>query len=882
MNKKKNIKPPGAAEWMMKKFFHDSGSYTTIADLEEVFLGMAEKNIFTAKFWYWKQLISALPAYFFNKIYWVFIMFKNYLKTGFRYIKRQKLNSAVNIFGLSLGLACCILIFLFAADEYSYDRFYEKSDRIFAVVQHIHHFNDTRIGSPAPMGQALKENYPEVTDCVRLYDYFSGLVKYKNNIFNEDILLSDPNFFGIFSFTLEKGNPETAIESENSVVISRNMAVKYFGNEDPMGKELTITIRTREKNFIVSGITENCPKSSTIQFDFLINLKNYESVAGRGLLSRWDMNLSYKAFLLLEDGASSGAVEQKFPDFINNYFKPNAERIFNNQRNRDFSSPEGEIVSYRLLNIQDLHFSPGISRFGNESDKSSLFILGGIAVFILLIALINYMNLFTGTSSVRATEIGVRKILGADKNKIALQFLSESFIITVFSFIISIVILLGLLPVFNQLVNKQLGIDYILNLKSILFIVFFILTVSFISGSFSAFIVAKFQPVEIIKGKFRIGGKNLFTKGLVILQFSFSIILLISTLIMGKQIRYIKNRDPGFQKEGLVAIKTYEDNSSKGALLIDLFKNNVIDHNSVLNVTGVLSTFNKNIMYSAPHNVNGNRVFLNINRVHYGFLNTMGINLVEGRDFSAEHITDTTAIIVNRKFISAMNIEEPVGKNIQINITGNPTFRIIGIVDDYGVNKLDTDIMPVMLYISPRIPLYYIIVKIAGDNIPGTIEFLKRMYKQIQPDKPFTFSFIDDEIEASYYSYVKWNKIIDYSLILALIITCIGMYCLTSMIFSGRVKEIGIRKVLGASVFEIFYSLIKEFMFLVFIANIISWPAAYFLMSRWMDNFAYKAGFGFPIFLLSGILSFIFVFLTIIYQGIKACGKNPVDSLRYE
>ena len=882
MKKNTDIKPPMAAEWLMKKFFSDSGSYTTIADLEEVFLNMAEKSIIAAKFWYWRQLASALPVYFFNKVHWIFIMFRNYLKTGFRYIKRQKLNSAVNILGLSLGLASCILIFLFVADEFSYDRFHKKSDRIFTILQHIYHFNDTRTGSPAPMAPALKENYPEVIDCVRLYDYFSGLVKYKNNIFNEDILLSDPSFFNVFDFPLEKGNPQTAINSENSVVISRNMAEKYFRNEDPMGKELTITIRTRENNFIVSGIAENCPKNSTIQFDFLINLKNYEPVAGRGLLSRWDLNWSYKAFLLLANRASAASVEQKFPDFINNHLKPNAGRVFNNQRNRDFSGPEGEIVSYKLLNILDIHFSPGVSKFGNESDKNSSLILGGISIFILLIALINYMNLFTGSSSVRATEIGVRKILGADKNKIALQFLSESFIITVLSFIISVIIVLSLLPVFNQLVNKQLGVESILNLKSLIFIILFILSVSFLSGGFSAFVVSKFQPAEIIKGKFRIGGKNLFTKGLVILQFSFSIILLISTLVMSKQIRHIKSRNLGFEKEGLVAIKTYEDDSSKSAPLIDLFKNNVIYHNSVKNVTGTFSTFNKNITYSAPHNINGNRIFLNINRVHFDYLNTLGINLLEGRDFSAEHITDTTAIIVNRKFVSAMNIRDPIGKEIKINMTGNPTFKIIGIVEDYNVNKLDTDIVPVMLYISPRIPLHYIIVKIEGNDIPGTIDFLKKNFKNIQPDKPFTFLFIDDEIEASYFSYVKWNKIVDYSLILALIITCIGMYCLTSLVFSRRVKEIGIRKVHGASVLEIFYYLIREFLSLVIIANVISWPAAYFLMSRWIDNFAYRTSFGYSIFIISGILSLIIVFFTVSYQGIKASGKNPVDSLRYE
>ncbi|MFC1564856.1 ABC transporter permease [candidate division KSB1 bacterium] len=413
--------------------------------------------------------------------------------------------------------------------------------------------------------------------------------------------------------------------------------------------------------------------------------------------------------------------------------------------------------------------------------------------------------------------------------------------------------------------------------------IIFILTVAFISGSFSAFIIPKFRPVDILKGKLRLGNRNFFTKSLIIAQFALSITLLLSTFVMGDQILFLRNKEMGFNKEGLLLIRTFENDPVESKSIAALAQDRMRNNSSIDSITACLSSFNRYLTSTAPHYVNGRRVNINFNNVHYDFLSTMGVAIIEGRDFSREFPNDTSAVIVNRKFIESLDIDDPIGKTIRINMTGNPELRIIGIMDDYHFRSLETEIYPAMLCLNRKTAAFnYLLLKISTENVTDTIEYLENTWKDIQPGKPFEYSFVDDDIEASYYSLRKWSEIVNISSILALLITCIGIFCLTSFIMTRRIKEIGIRKVLGSSIPQILKLIGNEFIPFVVIANLIAIPLAWLIMSEWLNNFPYRINIGIDIFVYSIILSLTCTILTISYHSIKSALTNPVDSLRYE
>lgn len=723
--------------------------FAIAGDLEEVFHEIGRESGYSkARRWYWRQCVNSFPEYLLYLLSWGIVLFRNYLKTALRNIARQKTHSLVNILGLSLALASCILIYLFIADELSYDRFHEKADAIYAVVCRNEFHDESVVVGTAAMGPVMEEYFPEIEHAVRMNTMNQATVRYKDKIFNEYPVFTDPTFFNVFSFPLIYGDPETVLLSKNSVVLTRKAAHKYFGNARPIGRTLAMIFGELKKEFIVSGISQDVPENSTIEFDILLNVNNLSDIRGPDYLTGWGW-FDTEIYVLLRESSTPDKINRRFPLFVKQYFQKTLEQM----RSSGSWKGEGDVISFSLQNIKSLHLNTVLRGVGAADIKRSA-ILAGIAFLILSIACINFINLSIGRASGRAREIGMRKILGAYRKQLIHQFWTESLVLTFLAMLAGLLIAFLFLPVFNQFAVKNLNMDSFLKTINLLVFSIILITVGTVSGSFPALVMSGFHPVEILKGKLKIGRKTLLTKSLIVVQFSLSIFLMIATLTMARQIKSMQQKGLGFDKEG--------------------------------------------------------------------------------------------------------------------------------VVEDYHFRSLQHEIKPIILHIDPSYTVSNLLVRISLENTSETIKLLEETWKEIQPDKPFLFSFVDEEIEAAYKRQKRWSAIVRHSSILAVLITCMGIFALTSLTISRRVKEIGIRKVLGAGIIQIANMIYKEFILLVVIANVIAWPAAYYVMRRWLQGFAYRVAMDPGLFFLAGFLTLIVTLATVSYLAVKAALANPVDSLRTE
>lgn len=871
--------PPKLARRLLHKLTYYQERFAITGDLEEVFHEIGrERGYSKARRWYWRQCVNSFPEYLLYLLSWGIVLFKNYLKTALRNIARQKTHSLVNILGLSLALASCILIYLFIADELSYDRFHEKADAIYAVVCRNEFHDESVVVGTAAMGPVMEEYFPEIEHAVRMNTMNQATVRYKDKIFNEYPVFTDPTFFNVFSFPLIYGDPETVLLSKNSVVLTRKVAHKYFGNARPIGRTLTMIFGELKKEFIVSGISQDVPENSTIEFDILLNVNNLSDIRGPDYLTSWGW-FDTEIYVLLRESSTPDKINRRFPLFVKQYFQKTLEQM----RSSGSWKGEGDVISFSLQNIKSLHLNTVLRGVGAADIKSSA-ILAGIAFLILSIACINFINLSIGRASGRAREIGMRKILGAYRKQLIHQFWTESLVLTFLAMLAGLLIAFLFLPVFNQFAVKNLNMDSFLKTINLLVFSIILITVGIVSGSFPALVMSGFHPVEILKGKLKIGRKTLLTKSLIVVQFSLSIFLMIATLTMARQIKSMQQKGLGFDKEGVVAIRMQESNwqqGQKSEALLDRFRERLSGHSAIQNISGCTMTFDRMLVMNHIR-IKGKTYDVFYNKVYYDFLETMGIKLADGRDFSREFSTDKSAVIVNQKFVRQYEIEEPLAEAIWDAYDDSTPLRIIGVVEDYHFRSLQHEIKPIILHIDPSYTVSNLLVRISLENTSETIKLLEETWKEIQPDKPFLFSFVDEEIEAAYKRQKRWSAIVRHSSILAVLITCMGIFALTSLTISRRVKEIGIRKVLGAGIIQIANMIYKEFILLVVIANVIAWPAAYYVMNRWLQGFAYRMTLDPGLFFLAGFLTLIVALATVSYLAVKAALANPVDSLRTE
>lgn len=806
-------------------------------------------------------------------------MLKNYVIVALRNIQRQKLYAFIKIFGLSIGIAACILIYLFIVDELSFDNFHKNGDRLFRVVR-IQYDKDTKKETgrqqfmPPPTGPELEKTYPEIEHQTRFVNG-SGSIRFKENVFRETLSLVDSSFFEMFSFPLIKGDLQRALTESHNIVLTRSSADRYFGKEDPMGKMLTLTFGQMSKDYRVTAIAEDVPRNSSIQFNVLIPFDNLPLVINNpGICDNWD-RWYCPFFVQIQPRVSSEQAERRLDQFCRQYFH---------------SSIQGHIeagydpFTFGLQRVRDIHLD---SRIVGNRGLTPSYLLAAIAFAILMIACVNFMNLSLGLSSVRSMEVGMRKVLGAQRKQLLLQFLSEAMIVSSLAILLGIILAELLLPKFNSLSRKELSLGPLFGSVHALSLLAIAVITGMCAGSYPAVVLSTLRPVEVMKGKLRIGGKTTLTKTLVVFQFALTVILVISGIVLGRQVSFMVGQDLGYSSDGLVVVLTQEIEQRESERLYQLYRNEVISHSRIKGLTASNRAFGL-FLPGTSLELGERMVYFRYTRVDPHFLSTMKLSLIRGRDFSTNITSDDDAIIVNQTFMDSLSPDYELGEKLGSAYDGFPErFRIVGVIEDCHFESLRNAIDPLLLYVGKgtapnRDRFSRIFVRIESASTSETLRFLEKAWKKIRPNKPFRHYFQDDALLNLYERESRWSAMVRLASVFSILLACLGIFGLTAMTLSRRVKEIGIRKVLGARVEQIIFIGIKEFVYLICLANLIAWPVAYFVMQKVLQNYPYRVAMGFQYFLLAGAASVLISGLTILYLSVKAALQNPIDSLRYE
>lgn len=880
MNKSKEHKPPWLARTILKWFFPDYGAYTTLGDLEEVYNHIAAtEGRSKARWWYRMQVLKSVLPIIKNSFYLGVDMLYNYLKTAVRNLVKYKVFSAINIAGLAVGLMCTIFIYLYVVGELSYDRFHEKSEQLYRLTTVWYEegggIMNKGPATPPVVAPGIASYFNNIEEYVRIKRR-SAVVKSGGDLFGEHTHFTDPNFFEVFTFPLIMGSAEAVLIDENAVVLNKNTAVKYFGEDDPVGKEIQITWGEISKVFTVSGVAENPPASSTIQFDILINMNNLrlfntDNPGSHQLTNKGDF--SAHTYFTLSDASGPQFNNARFDEFTRRFFADVLDEFIRFTG----TGKEGLPFTFELNNIKDVHLD---TTTYDGTDPQNIYILSGIALIILFIASINFTNLSIGRSSVRFKEIGMRKVMGATRKQLVRQFWSESVLITFIAMGLGLLLAIIFIPVFNEVSGKELSISDFLNPVNISVIIGFAFIIGIIVGSYPALVMSAMKPVSIMKGMVKISGKSFFTKGLVVLQFSLSIFLIISSIILSEQIEFMLNKDLGFDTEGVVTVHLNERSPEPSHKAAERFLNEVRNYSNIISASATSSPFGG--MYSASSYIyhNDEKYLIRRYNIDENFFGTMDINLLEGRNFSPEMSTDTSSLVINKTLAKELGVENPLGEEIML--FGRIPMRVIGVVEDFNFNDLRQPVSPAIMYVRPDFWYAGVVLKVRKENISETIEYLKESWKDVSADKPFTYTFMDEDLAEFYNKDKQWRAILSYSSVFAIIIACMGIFGLTTITISRRIKEIGIRKVLGAKAVQIVNMILGEFVLLIGIANLLAWPAAYLLMQNILRDYHYRIDIGYEYFVIAGAASVAVATITVLYLVLKAAFANPVDSLRTE
>lgn len=806
-------------------------------------------------------------------------MFKNYLKTALRDLTNRKLYSFINIAGLSIGFALSILILSFVRNEYSYDDFHEDAGSIYRVWQEwdtpdrgIAQFSLT----PIPLSGTLKENFPEISEVVRISTSTSA-VRYREFSDSERTTFVDPSFFEVFSFPIIAGAP---IDEPDAVVISEKMARKYFGDTDPIGQTLQIQLSDSLHHFRVAAVARNVVQNSSITFDFLLHYEKFRTLISPNWFTYFGINIC-ETFVKLRRGASASELQAKLPA-ISQYF-------------REANENRGNYKLF-LQPITNIHLNTDVPVGETEiSNPVYSYILAGLGFLVLFIACVNFVILATGRAAGRAKEVGVRKTMGAFKHQLAQQFIGEAVLICLIALVVGFMLAGFLLPVFNSLSGKQLALqaDSVMISIGILLVAI----VGFAAGSYPAFILARLHPTTVFKGALPGHGKNLLSKGLVVLQFGLSISLILATLVMHEQLEFMRERDLGYEKERVVQVSLNSPQTRRAAeQIFGLYQNEILDSDKVISMTGVFNEFGVKWTTLGFNEDDGTYREFNYNRVDYDFLETMGVELVEGRDFSRSYGTDAQdAIIVNEAFVRGFGWNDPLNSKLPGDFSD--ALKVIGVVKDFNYGSLHSEIQPLVLALNyntvgsgisrlssenwPPV-LQFALVRISPGETGAIVDFLRQSWQKVHPDAPFTLTFLDESIDAQYDQEKLWGKVFNYAASIAIVVACLGLFGLATVTVEKRIKEIGIRKVLGASVIGIFSLISRKLLVLVALSNIIAWPLAWLTMNKWLEDFAYRIEITLWMFALAGSTALLIALLTVSVQAIRAALRNPVDALRYE
>ncbi len=783
-------------------------------------------------------------------------MFKNYLKIAVRNLKKQRVYSFLNISGLALGLAVFILITMWVQDELSFDQFHKNKNDLYRVIlQEIENPDKFRTITSFPLAPALQHLAPEIVNFARVWRALPAKVTYGEKSFNEKkFALADSSCFELFSFKFVQGDSKTALSHPNSIVITEETSKRYFGDDEPLGKVLT---RGEKSSFIVTGVIENIPRQSHLQFDLMIRT---DFLAKRFFESWEGMDQTY---VLLRKGASSEQVNEKIAD------------LFKNRH------PDARLTRYRpvLQPVTDVY----LNEAGVPGRLKYVYIFSIIAISVLLIACVNFVKLTTARSFYRAKEIGIRKVSGAGRSQLIKQFLSESILYATLAFFIALFIVEISLPAFSVLSEKELSISSSSSFSFLASLIATTLLTGIVSGSYPALYLSGFQPVKVFKGASRTGtGSFVFRKYLVITQFAISIIMIISTWIIHDQLEFIGSKDLGYNKEHVVTIPLNGDYRNH----YESLKTELLQNPAVLGVTAATSlpSFTKESMRI---DWEGNRTGVSVSManiaVDHDYLDVFEMKVVQGRAFSKACATDASeAFIINEQALKVMELDSPIGKHIYFDKDGPYADEgvIVGVVKDFHFNSIHEEIEPLVLRIYPRW-FFHIMIKVKPENVTAIVAALEKVFKKYS-NSPFEYAFLDSAFDDLYKSEHRMAAIFNHFSLIAIFISCLGLFGLAAFTAEQRTKEIGVRKVLGASMTNVAALLSKDFVKLVLLANLIAWPVAWFVMNKWLHNFAYRIKIEWWVFALAGGIALIIALLTVSTQAIKAALANPVEALRYE
>ena len=801
-------------------------------------------------------------------------MLKNYFLIALRTIRKNPGYAGVNIFGLTLGITSFLLILLVVRYELSFDRFHGDSDKIFRINNELRLSNGnykypTCTSALAP---TLMNELPEVTAFTRL----SGggqqvVIEVKTELFKEEnLFFADSSFLEFFDFALLRGDRTTVLDAPNTAVMTESSAMKYFGSGDVVGKTLKVKGQ-QDVNYTVTGVLQDIPQNSHIQFDLLFSNETQRNQGNGNFLNSWS-NDGFYSYIKLADPIHAGKVSSKIAELKTDNVDEARANLFN-----------AEIVPFESIHLN--------SNLRNEivpnGNIDFVYIFSAIAAFVLLIAGINYMNLATARSAKRAQEVGIRKVLGAYKKQLITQFLGESIVLTILSALISVAVVGATLGAFGNYINRDLTLEMLLTPEVLGMLAAVVLVIGFGSGTYPALFLSAFRPVVVLKGKLvpGMGSSGFFRKALVVFQFVISIVMIIGTTMVYNQLDYMQNKSLGFRKDNILIVS----NTNQAVTpQLNTFKNELLNHT---NIEGVTATFSKPgglrpIMFVKSESVIDEENGLNLAgiNVDFDYMKTMEIKIVEGRDFDPDVPTDSTAaIIVNKRAAEELNLNEPVGKMIEVqNFQGQwERKRIIGLIDDINFEPLQRKTES-CFYANFFPAFQHLFIKVGDDDVVQTVRFVEEQWNKFAPAQPFEYSFLDEDLNALYNAEEELSQIIIYFALLAIGIACLGLFGLASFSTEQRIKEIGVRKVLGASIGQVLFLLSKDFAMLIMLAFVIAAPAAYYLANWWLQNFAFAVDLSVFTFLFAGFSAMFIALLTVSYKTYRAARSNPVRALRFE
>ncbi|MDH4089363.1 MAG: ABC transporter permease [Cyclobacteriaceae bacterium] len=818
-------------------------------------------------------------------------MLKNYFIIAMRNLTKQRFYTFINVAGLATGVAACLVIVLFVINELSYDKHHEKADRIYRVNGEIKFGgNHYKLAvAPAPLAETLIQDYPEVESAMRFRSRGSYLVKKSetaDNIKENDVIWADSTFFKIFTVPVLEGNPNTALKEPNSIAISQNIASKFFPEKSALGQTLIMDNDTPMK---VTAVYADMPQTGHFVFDILISLSGLDEAKSSNFLSN-----NFQTYVLLKEGTDAKAFESKLPGLVLKYIGPQAAEILGGEFTLEKFEASGNKLEYTLMPLTDIHLHSDLTaEIRANGNITYVYLFATIAMFILVIACINFMNLSTARSSNRAKEVGVRKVMGSLRSHLIRQFLMESILLSLFSFVLAIAIAYLFIPVFNDLVQKTLFLP-LSTVSFYLLILGAALVIGMLAGLYPSFFLSAFKPANVLKGNVSLGMKSGFIRSaLVVFQFVISIFLVIGTITVYRQLSYIQHKKIGFEKDQVIVIQdayALQDNMQS-------FKNEVLKNSFIL--SGTISGFLPVQSWRSDNThwpegsqpTQENMVGLQTWRVDQDYVKTLGMRIKTGRFFSADFLSDSSAVVLNESAIRQFGfMGDPLGKKISTFTGTGPdgtpdlnsiqSYTIVGIVEDFHFESLKENITPLGLYLGKSNGS--IAFRFEAKETQDVIQSIEKTWKAMAPGQPFLYSFLDEDFSRMYNNEQRLGKTFGVFAGLAIIIASLGLFALTAFTAEQRTKEIGIRKVLGASVSSIVLLLSKEFGKLIIIAFVLASPLAWFAVNWWLKNYTYKVEIGILVYVTAGALAFLIAWLTMGYQSIKAATSNPVRSLRSE